>query len=328
MKNSTILRNYNILKDAGQHTEEEILEIFNEKGVDLQGMREAGTLIPPEEMKEFSPTVDIPFVGEISQGEYDNKRKQLDQFGEFLAGMSRSFGQGLTFGGADELEAYLRSKVNDTKYEDEVVKVRSDLKKFKTAHEGAALGSEIAGSLAVPFYLVGKLASYLPYVGRIKEGQWAQNLLKRSLTGAGVGAADFALYSYGTGEGGWASPDRIQRAKEGAPVGAAWGVPFGIAGLALESGARALSNKMAKKGIDVTDLDGNTVVEGQSGKVDREAMQTINNAVVSSHQSLDDLSKALDDVVALDPKIAEITQLADLTKPNRADCTIRNPECI
>jgi hypothetical protein len=267
-------------------------------------------------MKEFFPTVDIPFVGEISQGEYDNKRKQLDQFGEFLAGMSRSFGQGLTFGGADELEAYLRSKVNDTKYEDEVAKVRSDLKKFKTAHEGAALGSEIAGSLAVPFYLVGKLASYLPYVGRIKEGQWAQNLLKRSLIGAGVGAADFALYSYGTGEGGWASQDRIQRAKEGAPVGAAWGVPFGIAGYALESGAKAISNKMAKKGMDVTDLEGNTVVEGQPGKVDREAMQTINNAVVSSHQSLDDLSKALDDVVALDPKIAEITQLADLTKPN------------
>ena len=316
MKNSTILRNYNILKDAGQHTEEEILEIFNEKGVDLQGMREGGTLVPPEEMKEFFPTVDIPFVGEISQGEYDNKRKQLDQFGEFLAGMSRSFGQGLTFGGADELEAYLRSKVNDTKYEDEVANVRSDLKKFKTAHEGAALGSEIAGSLAVPFYLVGKLASYLPYVGRIKEGQWAQNLLKRSLIGAGVGAADFALYSYGTGEGGWASPDRIQRAKEGAPVGAAWGVPFGIAGYALESGAKAISNKMAKKGMDVTDLEGNTVVEGQPGKVDREAMQTINNAVVSSHQSLDDLSKALDDVVALDPKIAEITQLADLTKPN------------
>ena len=316
MKNSTILRNYNILKDAGQHTEEEILEIFNEKGVDLQGMREGGTLVPPEEMKEFFPTVDIPFVGEISQGEYDNKRKQLDQFGEFLAGMSRSFGQGLTFGGADELEAYLRSKVNDTKYEDEVAKVRSDLKKFKTAHEGAALGSEIAGSLAVPFYLVGKLASYLPYVGRIKEGQWAQNLLKRSLIGAGVGAADFALYSYGTGEGGWASQDRIQRAKEGAPVGAAWGVPFGIAGYALESGAKAISNKMAKKGMDVTDLEGNTVVEGQPGKVDREAMQTINNAVVSSHQSLDDLSKALDDVVALDPKIAEITQLADLTKPN------------
>ena len=316
MKNSTILRNYNILKDAGQHTEEEILEIFNEKGVDLQGMREGGTLVPPEEMKEFFPTVDIPFVGEISQGEYDNKRKQLDQFGEFLAGMSRSFGQGLTFGGADELEAYLRSKVNDTKFEDEVAKVRSDLKKFKTAHEGAALGSEIAGSLAVPFYLVGKLASYLPYVGRIKEGQWAQNLLKRSLIGAGVGAADFALYSYGTGEGGWASQDRIQRAKEGAPVGAAWGVPFGIAGYALESGAKAISNKMAKKGMDVTDLEGNTVVEGQPGKVDREAMQTINNAVVSSHQSLDDLSKALDDVVALDPKIAEITQLADLTKPN------------
>jgi len=315
MKNSTILKNYNILKDSG-FSEEEVLEIFSEKGVDLQGMRDEGTLVPPEEMKEFYPEVDIGLGIKMGQGEYEDKRKQLDQFGEFLVGMSRSFGQGLTFGGADELEAYLRSKVNDTKYEDEIIKVRTDLKKFKTAHEGAALGSEIAGSLAVPFYLVGKLASYLPYVGRIKEGQWAQNLLKRSLIGAGVGAADFALYSYGTGEGGWASPDRIQRAKEGAPVGAAWGVPFGIAGYALESGAKAISNKMAKKGLDVTDLEGNVLVEGQPGKVDREAMQTINNAVVASHQSLDDLSKVLDDMVALEPKIAEITQLADLAKPN------------
>jgi hypothetical protein len=260
--------------------------------------------------------VDIGLGIKMGKGEYEDKRKQLDQFGEFLAGMSRSFGQGLTFGGADELEGWLRSKVNDTKFDDEVANVRKNLKEFKTAHEGSALGSEIAGSLAVPFYLVGKLASYLPYVGRIKEGQWAQNLLKRSLIGAGVGAADFALYSYGTGEGGWSSPDRIQRAKEGAPVGAAWGVPFGIAGYALESGAKAISNKMAKKGMDITDLDGNTVVEGQPGKVDREAMQTINNAVVASHQSLDDLSKVLDDMVALDPKIAEITQLADLTKAN------------
>jgi hypothetical protein len=267
-------------------------------------------------MKEFYPEVDIGLGIKMGKGEYEDKRKQLDQFGEFLAGMSRNFGQGLTFGGADELEGWLRSKVNDTKFDDEVANVRKNLKEFKTAHEGSALGSEIAGSLAVPFYLVGKLASYLPYVGRIKEGQWAQNLLKRSLIGAGVGAADFALYSYGTGEGGWSSPDRIQRAKEGAPVGAAWGVPFGIAGYALESGAKAISNKMAKKGMDITDLDGNTVVEGQPGKVDREAMQTINNAVVASHQSLDDLSKVLDDMVALDPKIAEITQLADLTKAN------------
>ena len=317
MTNAKILKAYNILKDSGKHSEEEILEIFKEKGVDIQGMREAKTLIPPgDEMNEFFPEVDVGLGIKMSKGEYDDKRKQLDQFGEFLAGMSRSFGQGLTFGGADELEAYLRSKVNDTKFEDEVANVRKNLKEFKTAHEGAALGSEIAGSLAVPFYLVGKLASYLPYVGRIKEGQWAQNLLKRSLIGAGVGATDFALYSYGTGEGGWASPDRIQRAKEGAPVGATWGVPFGIAGYALESGAKAISNRMAKKGMDITDLDGNTIVEGQPGKVDREAMQTINNAVVASHQSLDDLSKALDDVVALDPKIAEITQLADLTKAN------------
>jgi len=168
MKNSTILKNYNILKDSG-FSEEEVLEIFSEKGVDLQGMRDEGTLVPPEEMKEFYPEVDIGLGIKMGQGEYEDKRKQLDQFGEFLVGMSRSFGQGLTFGGADELEAYLRSKVNDTKYDDEIIKVRTDLKKFKTAHEGAALGSEIAGSLAVPFYLVGKLASYLPYVGRIKE---------------------------------------------------------------------------------------------------------------------------------------------------------------
>ena len=60
MKNSTILKNYNLLKDSG-HTEEEIIKVFNEKGVDLQGMREAGTLVPPAEMGEFSPEVDLGF---------------------------------------------------------------------------------------------------------------------------------------------------------------------------------------------------------------------------------------------------------------------------
>ena len=134
MKNSTILRNYNILKDAGQHSEEEILEIFNEKGVDLQGMRDAGTLVPPEEMEEFSPTVDVGLGIKMGKGEYEDKRKQLDQFGEFLGGMSRSFGQGLTFGGADELEAYLRSKVNDTKFDDEVANVRKNLKELREVH--------------------------------------------------------------------------------------------------------------------------------------------------------------------------------------------------
>ena len=317
MKNSTILKNYNILKDSGKFTEEEILDLFNEKGVDIQGMREAKTLIPPgDEMNEFFPEVDLGLGIKMSKGEYDDKQKQLDRFGDFLAGVSRSFGQGLTFGGADELEAYLRSKVNDTKYDDEIITVRKNLEDFKKAHEGSAFGAEIAGSLAVPFYLVGKLASYLPYVGRIKEGQWAQNLLKRTLVASGVGATDFALYGYGTGEGGWASPDRIQRAKENAPVGAGWGIPFGIAGAGIEAGVKAFSNKMAKKGPDVTDLDGNVVAEGQPGKVDREAMQTINNAVVASHQSLEDMSKVLDDMIALDPELARIAQLPDLAKPN------------
>ena len=106
MKNDKILKAYNILKDSGKHSEEEILEIFNGKGVDIQGMRDAKTLIPPgDEMNEFSPEVDIGLGIKMGKGEYEDKQKQLDQFGEFLAGMSRSFGQGLTFGGADELEA-------------------------------------------------------------------------------------------------------------------------------------------------------------------------------------------------------------------------------
>ena len=71
MKNSTILKNYNILKDSGKFTEEEILDLFNEKGVDIQGMREAKTLIPPgDEMNEFFPEVDLGLGIKMSKGEY------------------------------------------------------------------------------------------------------------------------------------------------------------------------------------------------------------------------------------------------------------------
>ena len=108
MKNSTILRNYNILKDS-DFSEEEILEIFKEKGVDLQKMRDEGTLVPPEEMKEFSPTVDVPFVGEMSKGEWEDREKAQDKFTDYLVDVFREFGQGLSFSSGDELEAWLRS---------------------------------------------------------------------------------------------------------------------------------------------------------------------------------------------------------------------------
>ena len=130
MKNSTILRNYNLLKDSG-HTEEEIIQIFKDKGVDLQGMRETGTLIPPSEMKEFFPTVDVPFVGELSKEDWENREKAQDKFADYLVDVFREYGQGISFNSADELEAWLRSNTGGDTFEKELKTVQGKIKKFR-----------------------------------------------------------------------------------------------------------------------------------------------------------------------------------------------------
>ena len=89
----------------------------------------------------------------------------------------RSFlGQGTALGFVDEIEAYVRSKINDSKSYDELLtEIRADIDKFKDENPALAYGSEIAGSL-------------IPGIGLAAS---ATRLGAKGLTkiGAGAGAA-------------------------------------------------------------------------------------------------------------------------------------------
>ena len=60
----------------------------------------------------------------------------------------RTFAQGLTFGFADEIEAFVRSAVNsNASYADTLKEVRNKINKFRQDNPVAAYGTEIAGAI-------------------------------------------------------------------------------------------------------------------------------------------------------------------------------------
>ena len=175
--------------------------------------------------------------------------------------------------------------------------------------------AEIAGALMVPGMALAKVSKYLPYVGKIKDGQWFQNLIKRMALGGTAGAIDMGLYGYGTATGDWDSPERIEAAKTGAGVGLGIGMAGGPLTGIIDAGAKAISNKMGKKGMSAVDIDGDVLHEGYPAKTDRESVQFINDELARGYESFNDLRRMLDKMAELDPDIADIAQIADLSKP-------------
>ena len=115
-------------------------------------------------------------------------------------GVSRSLGQGLLFGFADEAEAFARSLVGTEDYQTNLEKVRSELDEFREQAPIAAYGAEILGSIPTALGGAGLLA-------------------RAGLKGAGkVGAIESGIYGVGAGEG---AEDRIQSGLVGAAAGGA-----------------------------------------------------------------------------------------------------------
>ena len=79
---------------------------------------------------------------------YQNRIKsEKQQVVETPKQRTRSILQGLTFGGADELEAFFRS-LGSEDYETAVNEIRGGLAAYKEAEPGAALAYEIGGAAA------------------------------------------------------------------------------------------------------------------------------------------------------------------------------------
>ena len=277
MTDREILEIYNKLKNSGRFSEEKIKSIFLERsGVDLDQKRSEGLGL-------FGNTPERQAYQKEKETEdyYKSSAEEMERHGEAAWNVMRQIGQGLTFGGSDELEAYIRSEMPDSfgygTYDDEIKKVRSEINNYVKENPASAALAETAGALLVPGMVVAKMGKYLPYVGKIKEGQWFQNIIKRMTLGGTAGTIDMGLYGYGTGTGGFDSPERIESASDSAKVGAGIGMVSGPFTGIIDAGAKALSNKMAKKGMETIDIDGNVIDEGYPAKVDRDSLEFMND---------------------------------------------------
>lgn len=148
----------------------------------------------------------------------------IEQFSpDYWEGFRRALYQGLTFGTADEIEAFVESKRTGRPYGEVIKEVRGDISTFRSEYPKTAFGAEIASSL-VPG--VGLTAS----LGRLGVGA-----VKSAVAGGG-------LYGYGAAEG-----DPLERLP-GAATGAALG---GVLQKAVPVASEA-AKKIIKAGVPTT----------------------------------------------------------------------------
>ena len=116
--------------------------------------------------------------------------------------IGRQIAQGLTFGGADEAEAFFRSQFTDSglSYDEEIRKIRGEMGQFQEAHPYVSFFLEAAG--AIPSALVG-----------------GAGLARLGVKGAAkIGAIEGGLYGFGAAEG--TPAERAPEAAIGAGLGA------------------------------------------------------------------------------------------------------------
>lgn len=111
----------------------------------------------------------------------------------FATGVARSIGQGVTFGFADEAEAYVRSILGDETYEEAKKATNAELSKFRGENPFLSFGLEIGAAIMTPGGLL-KVASKVPSLAKIaQKGMQTTTPITR-------GAAGGALYGAGTAE--------------------------------------------------------------------------------------------------------------------------------
>ena len=181
-------------------------------------------------------------LDELDKQNIDRKAKSTSRSAKFRTAL-----QGLTFAGADEAEAFIRS-LGGADYEKVLQEVRGQLEDYRQAAPLASAGYEIAGA-ALPTILLGlftggagaaaaasataaNTASRFPalaqFYGRVM-GAPAKGVIQTGTAGAASGA----LYGYGAGEGG--AENRGVTALTGGVTGAVLGPVFDAAGGATKS---------------------------------------------------------------------------------------------
>jgi hypothetical protein len=171
----------------------------------------------------------------------------------------RSGFQGVTLGFADEIEAFARSMVETSSYEEIRDGIRDKLNAYQEAYPGEAISYELLGAVAptalaylspIPGDEMG-VTAYL--TGRTADvAQKGANFMQKAKPVIKRGAAEGALAAYGTGE------EDVVKDLTRIPMGAAMGTVFSGTTTALLSSGGALTNKVLTK---ANEMMGNKAVE-------------------------------------------------------------------
>lgn len=153
-----------------------------------------------------------------------NEQKEETTFGNIING-ARALAQGITFGTADELEAFIRSYVDsDKSYSELRDEIRTDINQFRKNSPYAAYGLEILGSVPSGVLGVGKTLGATALRSGVMSGVY----------GAGASEGDLK--------------DRAVAAGISAPIGA-------VAGPIVQKimpNATPQAKELASKGVNLT----------------------------------------------------------------------------
>ena len=157
-----------------------------------------------------------------------------------LAETARAFGQGLTFGTLDEIEAALRTgSISGAEYEKQRNMLREKQKQFGEDVPYVKTPVEIVGGMALPFGLIGKgVKALAPAEQALATGT---TLTGQAARGIALGAGTGALSGYG-----YAEKDAGEAAGLGAIFG---GVLGGTVPIVIDKAGTLMRNVLNASGI-------------------------------------------------------------------------------
>lgn len=186
----------------------------------------------------------------------DSERDQLSrQSLEENSQKLRTAFQGMTFGGADEAEAFIRSFTSDKGYDEILSGIRKDLHDYSEKNPGEALAYEIGGA-ALPTIVASvftgggaaaaqstrlfpSLAKFTKkLLGAKDDASKLSGFVPSAVKGAKIGAVEGGLYGFGSSEGDLS--DRSLDAVSGAVFGGATGGALNFAGEGLKMASSSL----------------------------------------------------------------------------------------
>lgn len=167
-----------------------------------------------------------------------------------LAETARSFGQGLSFGTLDEMEAALRTgSISGPEYEKQRNLLREQQKQFGMEYPYVKTPVELAGGFAMPLGFANRVAKAAPEVQAMFTGE---SLIGQAGRGAAIGAGTGALSGMG-----YAEKDTGSEAGLGALFGGAVG---GTVPLVIKGATTIIKNVLNANGIGDQELASNKML--------------------------------------------------------------------